>query len=336
MIRLRTFALLALFPTVARGAGDTLEGRLQRLLTSARARRVAASVIDIRTGRVLAHAGRSAAGPDRSLCLRPWAPAASVFKIVTTAALLESGVSPSQRVCYSGGGFRRLMPRDLLDDPRRDVACRTLSDALVHSTNAVFAKLAIRHLDKHALLRYSEAFGFGARLHPDLQPSPAEIPDDEIERARTAAGFFHVRMSPLHGALIAGAIARGGEMLLPARPGAPAPPRRIVREDTARALSAMLLETTTSGTARKAFYDSRGRPYLGKVRVAGKTGSLAEYQPFRDYSWFVGYAPVDRPEIAVGVVVENGPRWWTRGHLLARDVIAAYFRGKPTGPLAAR
>jgi len=326
-------ALVLTCPLSAQAASENLETRLQGLLVRARARRAAASVVDVRTGRVLAQAGRSANGPDRSLCMRPWAPAASIFKIVTTAALLESGVSPSERVCYSGG-LRRLMPRDLLDDPRRDLSCRTLSEALSQSINTVFAKLARRHLDREDLLRYAQAFGFRDRLHPDLEPSPADIPSDEFERARTAAGFFHVRLSPLHAALIAATVARGGEMALPAGKGAP---RRVVRQDTARALGAMLLETTTHGTAKKAFHDRRGRPYLGKIRVAGKTGSLAERDPtFRDYSWFVGYAPADKPTVAVGVIVENGPRWWTRGHFLAREVLQAYFKDKSSRVLAGR
>lgn len=326
-------ALVLSYPLSARAAPETLETRLQGLLVRAHARRAAASIVDVRTGRIVAQAGRSGTGPDRSLCMRPWAPAASIFKIVTTAALLESGVSPSERVCYSGG-LRRLMPRDLLDDPRRDLSCRTLSEALSQSTNAVLAKLAKRHLDRDDLLRYSQAFGFRDRLYPDLEPSPADIPIDEFERARTAAGFFHVRLSSLHAALIAATVARGGEMALPTGKGGP---RRVVRQDTARALGAMLLETTTHGTARKAFHDRRGRPYLGKIQVAGKTGSLAERDPtFRDYSWFVGYAPADKPTVAVGVVVENGPRWWTRGHFLAREVLQAYFKDKSSRVLAGR
>jgi penicillin-binding protein A len=306
-----------------------------RLLTAARARRAAATIVDVRTGRVVALAGRDASGPDRSLCLRPWAPAASIFKIVTTAALLESGVSPSERVCYSGG-LHRLSARDLLDDPRRDQSCRTLSEALARSTNVVFAKLAKRHLDRQSLLRYADAFGFGEELIPELEPSPADIPDDDIERARTAAGFFHVQLSPLHGALLASVVARGGELVLPSDSGAPTV-RRVIRPDTARALQAMLVETTISGTAHKAFYDRRGRPYLGNIRVAGKTGSLAERDPtFREYTWFVGYAPADKPEVAVGVLVENGARWWTRGHLLAREVLEAYFDDKSARVLARR
>jgi len=67
------------------------------------------------------------------------------------------------------------------------------------------------------------------------------------------------------------------------------------------------------GTARSA---GRGAPY----RMAGKTGtaqvfSLAEDEEYdeeevrerlRDHALFVGFAPVDNPQIAVAVIVENG------------------------------
>jgi len=63
-----------------------------------------AVVVSIPDGRVLAMVGRSAAQPrlgPRELALSPWAPAASVFKVVSAAALVsEGGVSSATRICY--------------------------------------------------------------------------------------------------------------------------------------------------------------------------------------------------------------------------------------------
>ena len=65
-----------------------------------------AVVISIPDGRVLAMVGRSAAdsrlGPA-DLALHPWAPSASVFKVVSATALVESGLSGATRICYHGG-----------------------------------------------------------------------------------------------------------------------------------------------------------------------------------------------------------------------------------------
>ncbi len=65
-----------------------------------------AVVVSIPDGRVLAMVGRSAADPrlgPADLALRAWAPSASVFKVVSATALVESGVTGATRVCYHGG-----------------------------------------------------------------------------------------------------------------------------------------------------------------------------------------------------------------------------------------
>jgi cell division protein FtsI/penicillin-binding protein 2 len=77
----------------------------------------------------------------------------------------------------------------------------------------------------------------------------------------------------------------------------------------------MMEETVTHGTARRFFR-------LPELRGAvGKTGSLADRQPFRDYSWFVGFAPKDSPRVAVAAVVVNEARWRIRAPWLAREAM---------------
>src|SRR6185369_4422446 len=90
---------------------------------------------------------------------------------------------------------------------------------------------------------------------------------------------------------------------------------------SAKALTSMLIGTTTIGTARGTF-TKRGRPVLG-VRVAGKTGSLTRREPsFLDYSWFAGFAPAEAPRYAVAAVVGNDPKWHVRAPYVARVALA--------------
>ncbi|MFN7697770.1 MAG: penicillin-binding transpeptidase domain-containing protein [Deltaproteobacteria bacterium] len=63
------------------------------------------------------------------------------------------------------------------------------------------------------------------------------------------------------------------------------------------------------GTARRAFHDERGRPFLPGIAVAGKTGTLSEERPYRGYTWWVGFAPADHPRIAIATLVVNTPEW---------------------------
>ena len=170
--------------------------------------------IDPKTGHVLAYVGYEAGkGDSARVVTDPGPPAASVFKIITASALLDAGVKSSTSVCY-GGGMRGLVAADLVDSPKRDRWCATMADALGYSINAVFAKLADRHIDEARMTQYVSAFGFGQRLPFDLPttPSPCDVPDSRLERARMAAGFWHSQMSPLHGALVAATIANGGKM----------------------------------------------------------------------------------------------------------------------------
>jgi peptidoglycan glycosyltransferase len=306
-----------------------LQERLDRFLASYAVPWGAVVLMEPGTGRVLALAEHSREEPGRrGLPLRAFAPAASIFKIVTAAALLEEGVLPDAEVCYHGGRHR-LQPRLLADDPRRDRRCVTLASAFGRSTNVVFAKLAGRGLSAEALRAHAERFLFNAPLpfagRADV--SPAEIEDEPFALANTAAGFGPVRLSALHGALLASIVANRGLLVPPVVVDAPgtaaAEPIRIVDEGVADVLAEMMRRTVTDGTARRAF--RRPSHALRGVEVAGKTGSLAERDPYRDYSWFVGYAPADDPQVAVAAMVANGRLWRVRAPLVAREALDAYF-----------
>jgi cell division protein FtsI/penicillin-binding protein 2 len=310
-----------------------LQARLERSLETYKVPYGATVLIEPRTGRVLAMAEHSRAEPSRKgLALAALAPAASVFKIVTAAALLEKGVGVEGETCYHGGK-RRLDPKLLRDDPRRDRRCVSLASAFGHSTNVVFAKLADRDLDPVTLRGAAERFLFNVPISfpRPVEVSTAEVPDDPFAAANTAAGFGAVRLSPLHGALLAAIVANGGVFVPPvlvdeavgtATPEPPAP-WRVVDEQVAARLAEMMRETVSAGTARKTFRRLSG-PMRG-VHVAGKTGSLSDRKPFRDYSWFVGFAPAENPEVAVATVIVNDLVWHARAPAVAKEALEAFF-----------
>ena len=314
-----------------------LQERLERYLAQHRTPEAAVVLLEPRTGRVLALAEHARGEPRaRGLATKALAPAASIFKIVTSAALLHAGVAPDAEVCFHGGKHR-LQPGLLRDDPRRDRRCTSLAAALGKSANVAFAKLAGRDLSAASLRAEADRFLFNAAIpFPwPVEPSRAEIPEDAFGLAETAAGFGPVRLSPLHGALIAAVVANGGTFVPPrivesvdgAPPAAGAASRQLVTPEIAAALARMMETTVTEGTARKVFrrdFRSPRSPLRG-VTVAGKTGSLADRSPYRDYSWFVGFAPVDDPRIAVATVVVNEKLWHVRATQVAREALAAYF-----------
>jgi len=93
-------------------------------------------------------------------------------------------------------------------------------------------------------------------------------------------------------------------------------PRRVVSEAVAKAVSRMMVGTCSFGSAARTF----GK--RATVTVAGKTGTLAVSEPFyMEHSWFVGYAPADKPQIIVSVLLGNPENWHLRGHEAARRMI---------------
>ena len=303
-----------------------LQAKVLRLLDETRAPGGAIVVSDVRTGRVLAWASR---GPG-DWVREAHTSSASVFKIVTTAALLDRRrVSLSTRQCYTDAEHG-ITEADLDDGPR-DVGCVPFSEALGLSINTVFARLTLKHLTPLELRATASAVGFGARVPADVDApfGDVAIPDDRLGLARASAGFWSAKLSPLGAVFAMSTIANGGEKVkLFVRDGG-APVARVsvgraMSPETARAMTQMLVVTTRRGTAAKAFREG-GRPSLPGVSVAGKTGTLVGGHPTRMVSWFAGFAPAEKPEIAVAVLLSNDVSWWAKGNVVARRVLEAYF-----------
>jgi cell division protein FtsI/penicillin-binding protein 2 len=274
-------------------------------------------------------------------------PSASVFKIITGAALVEdAGLSPDTRQCYSGGDHK-LFARDLEDDPARDRWCSTLAEAMGHSTNAIFAKLALRNLKRPALEAMASRFGYGEPVpfEVPISPSTLDLPSDSLGFARTAAGFWNSTLSPVQAAWLSATVARGGDAprlsivseveddkggVLYTAPE-PSSLRRVIQRETAEAVTRMMEVTVAEGTSFRAFRDARGTPFLPGIAVAGKTGTLTNAQERRFYTWFTGFAPSRPvegghvPQVAVSVLVVNKPQWHVKANVLARELLREYF-----------
>jgi len=342
--------------TDGRRAALTLDPRLQtlaeRLLDEARAPR-AAIVAMTPDGKILALAGRVAADPTPSSArgsrkgtfdwrhaTEVWAPGASIFKLVTASALLRAGVLPDEKVCYHGG-LRSVVEHNLRDD-RRDFRCDSLSYGVAHSQNAILGKLAFQKLEPPALEAEAKLLGWSAPVTGDLAGAAGEtaIPAaHDLEFARAAAGFTGARLSVLGGALLAATFASGGEQpavrLVASVDGAPVPAarsRRMLSAEAARAIAHMMEGTCDDGSAARVFGRHRS------IRVAGKTGTLASSAPaFIEHSWFVGFAPADKPEIVVSVLIGNSEAWHLRGHEAAKRLIDQALAPAPaTAPATAR
>lgn len=300
-------------------------------------------LIEPETGRVLAMVSQTNHKPEMpALARHAAAPAASTFKIVSAAALIEgAGIDPDRNVCYHGG-TSHLTRENITGSPRDDNCRHDLGGALTWSINSIIAKLSHKHLDRKDLEVWAERFGFNTEIPFELsvEPSTAEIVEDPLERARTAAGFWHTYLSPLHGALIGASLANGGLMMRPSiieevrtRNGEvlesfePKVLRRVMSERTAKLIGNMLEGTTSKGTADR-YFAHRGA-FPNNVRAAGKTGTLSKESPYLSFTWFVGFGEhrhIGDRKAAVGGLICNTPKWRIKGPYAASEGLRKYFQ----------
>ena len=325
----------------------TLQSHMQEVVGRYDEPAEALVALDPASGRVLAwveDANETAGIEHPAASSEPWA--ASLFKIVSAAALIqEANLGLARRMCVPPGRGE-FEAEDLVSNAERDTRCVDLVEAMAQSVNLYFGRLVADHLSPQVVSDWLERFGFNQPIPFEISvaPSLAEVPESALGRARLGAGFRHSRLSPLHAALISAAVANAGQMMRPTLvaqvldpSGAtlyehqPLPWRRVMRATTARTLATVLSQTTVSGTAARYFAERAGWP--ADLRVAGKTGTLSnrqagEAEPNRllIYSWFTGFAPLEGPSLAVAGLVYNAERWYIKGSYLASEAIIRYLR----------
>ncbi|TNY35183.1 penicillin-binding transpeptidase domain-containing protein [Thermomonospora catenispora] len=254
------------------------------------------------TGEVLAVANKPG-GYNRALMGRY--PPGSTFKIVTAAALVAGGMSPSSpvpcpaRATVAGREFRNF--------GHEDHGTVSLREAFARSCNTAFARLAVERLGAERLRETARTFGFDTPLIGGLPAVRASVgaADDGAALAAAALGQGRVLVSPLTMAAVAAAAADGfwrsprlvsaddAARALDAEGRRPEPPRRL-EPGVAEALRDLMSAVVDEGTAAGA-----GLP----PGTAGKTGT-AEHGSGEEppHSWFVGH----RGDVAFAVLVEGG------------------------------
>lgn len=301
---------------------------------------------DVKTGHVLVWASYVMDGAMHDVAAEATAPSASVFKVVTGSALVEAGVSPTYKQCYSGGEHS-IKASDLVDNKRRDKWCATMGQAMGRSINTVFARLAAKNLTRDKLTGVANKLGWGVDLPFDVKiaQSTISLPEDDLGFARTAAGFWNTTLSPFQGANLATTIANQGEPLrlsivasvkdeageIYRGPTSRQVLKRALDATVATQVTSMMEQTVQNGTSYKSFHDRHGKSYLPDIRIAGKTGTLTK--PVKDgpfYTWWVGFAPSNKPEIALSVLVANRPKWRVKATNVAADMLRVYFADKKT------
>ncbi|MFJ8188929.1 penicillin-binding transpeptidase domain-containing protein [Streptomyces sp. NPDC096094] len=321
----------------------TIDGAAQRAAFEGLGRRKGAvAAIEPSTGRILALAstpsydpqllsGNSAdatrtwdrlnGDPDKPMlnrAVRRTYPPGSTFKVLTAAAALDAGVirdldaptrSPDP---YTLPGTRTRLTNEA--DGCRDASLR---EAFEWSCNTVFAKLGV-DVGVRDMAATAEAFGFNddaLRIPFAVSRSTFDASVDRAQLGLSSIGQYNTRATPLQMAMVAAAVANGGQVRSPylvertMRAGGSLvatagsrPTREAMRPSTAARLKELMTGVVEKGTGANAAI--RGATVGGKTGTAqhgvGNSGT--------PYAWFVSWAQGDddlEPKVAVAVVVEG-------------------------------
>lgn len=257
----------------------------------------------------------------------------SVFKTVTAAAAIETGVAAPDTVYRDEGALTvdgRVIPEENRPDPNR--VSYTLDEAYGWSLNVVYAQVGLQ-LGAERLMQYATRFGFEQEIPFDLPVAVSQLSQEEgflnnrAALADTAFGQGQLFVTPLQMALVADAVANGGEMMRPylvqrvstydgktLQTRSPEVWKRAISEETAAVLRDMMVHAVENGWASDAAIPG----YL----VGGKTGT-AEAGDGPPHGWFIGFAGVEEPEYVVAVVVERGGGGNTTALPIGREMLRA-------------
>jgi peptidoglycan glycosyltransferase len=249
----------------------------------------------------------------------------STFKVVTAAAALESG-RYTPETPFDDPGYCIVYGKRVFNYSDQGVPSGfgnvSLTEALQNSINSVFCDIG-KDLGPQAILEQARRFGF-------YEVPPLETPEDErvasglyrrgklyfpedpnaVDPGRLGFGQERLLATPLQMAMVAAGVANGGLVMEPfvvdriVKPDGeiltktqPDELSQATSRQTATQLAAMMELAVESGTGTAA--------QIPGVRVAGKTGTAETGRPGANDTWFIAFAPVDNPRVAVAVALSD-------------------------------
>lgn len=313
-------------------------------LTRGKPQRIAFVVMEADTGKIIGMTGFNLEDPDINPCTESDYPAASIFKIVTAAAAVETlGYTPQTQLYFNGSKYT-LYKRQLKDVKNKYTYKISFSSAFAQSVNPIFGKIGKNYLGKQKLESYAEAFGFNQVVHSELPfvSGSFETNSSEYHLAELGCGFNNdTTISPVFGAMLVSAMLNAGTVTLPSivehvtdangeiiYKNRKTTYKKPIVPKTASTMIALLKKTITKGTARKSFRGASRDKVLSKLAIGGKTGSLYNKKHTVKYDWFIGFGKEKKTnkKIAVSIVVGHRKYIGTRASQYAKMILKQYFK----------
>ncbi len=269
-------------------------------------------------------------------------PPASTFKIITTAAGIESGIFPAGTTLRTAP-YVQVAGHRFWDWNRAGFGVLNYRQAMAYSSDTFFYQIALG-TKGGPIQHWSRRFGLGQPTGLGLTGESNGIVPDEAwkqehiqepwyagDTVNMSIGQGFVTATPLQMAVVTAAVANGGWRVRPIlsyqalnNTGEVTLEREPVgiSATTDQILQQGLRDVIVYGTGR-----SVALPY-GFPSVAGKSGT-AEDPPRLSHAWFVSYAPAEAPEIVVVAFLENsGGGGGSQAGPICRELMMTYFQLK--------
>ena len=267
----------------------------------------------------------------------------STFKVVTATAALTSGtITADQPVYPTSTSYTPPGTTRPLQNFGGEACGGALFEALRVSCNSAFAQMGV-DTGPEAMIATAERFGFNRDVPLDLtRPARSNFPTD-FERnlpalAQSAIGQNEVAATPLQMAMIAGAVANDGEIMVPHVLGDVRDADGNIVDTYDDEVWTTAMDRGTAALMRDAMIGVAERGTATRLKVpgfvvGGKTGTAQlGTSPPRSHAWIIGFAgpPGERPSIAVAVLVEGqeGASEQTGGRVaapIAQAILQAYL-----------
>lgn len=240
----------------------------------------------------------------------------SVFKIVAASAAIEEEVFEEGDKIYCERGQYRVGNHILHD--HHPLGTLTFTEVIEQSSNIGTTKIA-QKLGPENFYKYAKRFRFGMKTNIDLLGEVAGLLKPPAQWSKTSIGAIpighEVTVTPLQLVSAISAIANDGVYMRPfvvkyikdnhdelIKSFEPQVVDRVISEDTAQRITAILTGVVERGTGRRA--------KIKGVNVAGKTGTAqkvinGEYSHNKFYATFIGFAPAEDPRVAVVVTFDE-------------------------------
>jgi penicillin-binding protein A len=273
----------------------------------------------------------------------------STFKIVTAIAALGSGAITPETVYRDQPreertGFR-VEGYAIRDGHHAATGGRALAlvEAIEVSCNIFFAHAALATGGEN-LSEWAGRLGFGSPIRFDLPTAASQVTNgggrdggfkSKVELATAGFGQGETFVSPLQMALVAQTIANDGRLMRPrlvdemrspetgqVRKFGPQEWNRVINPGD-DAIIKQAMQQAVEGDLGRGF---AGGAKVPGVSTAGKSGTAELGGSGEPHSWFIGFAPVDEPRIAIAVLVERGGFGRERAVPMAGQLMGYYLR----------